>query len=150
RDYAENRDPAREAALACAADLRGDGPGAGSELDESVRAAPRSGLPRPSGDWTGLLSLGYEQIPVAVHFGDRPSADVPAEGGASDTWDVTLDLPSEDAFGLAVQDLEYDGGILRFGLDLGEIVPFEGRVNGARILGRFVLSGREWLFLLER
>jgi hypothetical protein len=82
-----------------------------------------------AGSWEGKLDLGLQQLPIVFHF----KSDI-------DGWGGSLDSPKQQAFGIPLTSVMFDGTLLsvkiaRLGAD------FEGTFVNNSINGQFKQSG---------
>jgi len=82
-----------------------------------------------TGTWEGKLDLGLQQLPLVFNFESAP------EG-----WKGSLDSPQQNAFGIPLTSVLFDGMLLSI-----QIAPlgadFEGTLVNNNIIGQFTQSG---------
>lgn len=96
----------------------------------------------PEGSWQGEVKLPNDAtLKIEVEFKK-------AEAG----WTGTIDIPHQGAKGLALKSVSYAAPSVSFQLEPapGQVIAFEGRLEGSKIAGTMAQAGMSLPFKLER
>jgi dipeptidyl aminopeptidase/acylaminoacyl peptidase len=97
----------------------------------------QSGL---AGHWEGAITLPQAALQIQADFKQ-----------ADNGWQGTIDIPQQNARGLALQAVRLEASQVHFELQAGPgVAVFEGKLEGDKISGNFSQSGFTFPFTLER
>jgi len=68
----------------------------------TVSTVANTGTLDIAGTWTGDLQVGGQALPLVFHI----------EGNAEEGWHATMDSPKQQAYGIPVSRMEWDGNVL--------------------------------------
>ncbi len=95
---------------------------------------------RPEGRWEGIISLPGLNLQVSVNFQSTKSG-----------WQGTIDIPQQQAEGVPLQNITFDGAKTHFELAAATgLAIFEGEIKGRQMAGNFTQGGRSVPFTLEQ
>jgi dipeptidyl aminopeptidase/acylaminoacyl peptidase len=96
----------------------------------------------PEGHWEGAVSL-----PNGVNL--QVAADFQKADG---NWQGTLDIPQQGAKGRPLQSIKFEAPAIHFEIQVapGQVVAFDGKLDGDKIAGSFQQGGVTLPFTLER
>ncbi len=103
-------------------------------------ALAEESAPAVGGRWAGSIDLPGVALGIEVTFA--------REG---DGWSATIDIPMQNAAGLALRNVRVEGTKVHFELPAGPgLAVFDGTLDGDAIAGKFTQSVVETTFRLER
>jgi fermentation-respiration switch protein FrsA (DUF1100 family) len=105
-------------------------------LGSSAQAAPPA-PPSPVGTWSGTLDVGVFKLRVVFHVATSASG-----------LTATMDSPDQGAYGLPVDQVEYQAPTLRIEASQRGL-RYEGKLEGARLTGTFT-QGKDFPLVLDR
>ncbi len=91
-----------------------------------------------NGSWEGELDLGAHKLPLVIHIDHN--------GGK---LEAKMDSPNQNAFGIPVSEILYDGLMLMFRMD-GLGASYEGVWSGTAFQGQFNQSGMGFALELKK
>lgn len=89
------------------------------------------------GSWQGVITIDGRNLGMVVHF--------KADGGG------TIDIPSQQAYGLPLEKVYFKSPIVNFALKAGsDVATFRGELAGDTIRGGFAQAGHKGTFTMAK